>query len=342
MTVRACAIVLVAITVATAGCGLPPMHVRGGPQNLDVQVYKPQFVDTMRPLLQESKRAQEELDSVESKKALSLGFLLSGAIIGGVGCGVMAGGLNKPEDEKNTYLYSGLGVAGAGILIELVSMIFEPKDSDYANALTAYNAEFPATPWAAPELGVFANVRGVSTAPQVTPQLGLFGMQMSPSITQMTVPQEPAPAPPPEPVPAPKPPRTPQILAVFDIQDASHGFSEQGMDQLTEYLAASLAKGGAFRVVPRDQLRTRIVQEKTESYKQCFDQSCQIDLGKAVAAQKSLATKILRVGDNCAITATMFDLKTETTEKAASVRTTCSENSLMDGMDKIADQLAAD
>ena len=43
----------------------------------------------------------------------------------------------------------------------------------------------------------------------------------------------------------------------------------------------------------------------------------------------------VQIGSNCAISSTLYDLKSETTEKAASVRTECSENALMDGMDQI-------
>ena len=78
------------------------------------------------------------------------------------------------------------------------------------------------------------------------------------------------------------------------------------------------------------------------SYKQCFDQTCQIELGKAISAQKSLAVKLLRVGGKCAITASLCDLATETTERGASTRTECSDEALMDGMDHVARQLAGE
>jgi len=47
------------------------------------------------------------------------------------------------------------------------------------------------------------------------------------------------------------------------------------------------------------------------------------------------------VGKRCAITSTLFDLKTETADVAASVKTNCSNDDLMDGMDKIIRQLAS-
>jgi hypothetical protein len=145
---------------------------------------------------------------------------------------------------------------------------------------------------------------------------------------------------PPTPQPAVTPLRQGPIVAVFDVEDAAGRFDDKTLGQLTDYLAAKLTEETRFRVVPRNQLRARLVDEKREGYKKCYDESCQIDLGRAVAAQKSLATKLLQVGRTCAISTTLYDLKSETTEAAASIRTDCSENGLMGGMDSIVRQLA--
>jgi hypothetical protein len=129
------------------------------------------------------------------------------------------------------------------------------------------------------------------------------------------------------------------VLVVFDIEDSARHFDAGTTGQLTEYLVARIAEVGGYRVVPRDQLRERLTSEKAESYRACIDQSCQIELGKALAAEKSLATKLLRIGDACAMTATLYDLRTETTERAASTRTECGASALLGGVDQIVTQL---
>jgi hypothetical protein len=136
--------------------------------------------------------------------------------------------------------------------------------------------------------------------------------------------------------PPPPPKREPVIVAVFRVQRTGANADDPVLDQLTEYLSARLTEVCGFRVVPPELLRQRLVEEKTQGYRQCFDQSCQIEIGKAVAAQKSLSTRIVQVGDQCALTATLYDLKTETTERSATARMACSDNALMDGMDQIA------
>jgi hypothetical protein len=39
-----------------------------------------------------------------------------------------------------------------------------------------------------------------------------------------------------------------------------------------------------------------LTEKKKQSYSVCYDSACQIDIGKEVAAQKSLATKIVLAG----------------------------------------------
>lgn len=140
--------------------------------------------------------------------------------------------------------------------------------------------------------------------------------------------------------PAPAP-QGKMIVAVFDVQDMSRKFKKPTLDQLTEYLSARITQVTRYRVVPRDQLRARLFEEKKGTYRECYEETCQIELGKALAAQKSLSTKILKVGKRCAISSILFDFKTETAEQSALVRTDCDEDSLMDCMDRVARQFSS-
>jgi hypothetical protein len=130
------------------------------------------------------------------------------------------------------------------------------------------------------------------------------------------------------------------IVAVFDIQDTTGNIGTQDQVKFTNYLGTLLAQTGKFKVVPRDQLRARLFEEKQGTYKQCYEESCQIELGKALAAQKTLATTVIRVGNRCAVTANLFDLRTETAEKGALVHTGCTLNELLNAMPLIAGQLS--
>jgi len=139
------------------------------------------------------------------------------------------------------------------------------------------------------------------------------------------------------PAPSPEPPSA--IVAVFDVEDGTGSLSAADAQQLGDYLSVRVASVPRTRVVPRDQLRGAISDAKAESYKACFDQSCQIELGKALSAEKSVATKLLRVGSRCAMTLAMFDLKTETAERAASTQTECAADALFGAVDDLVRQL---
>jgi len=125
------------------------------------------------------------------------------------------------------------------------------------------------------------------------------------------------------------------IVAVFDIQDRMGQHRPEALQQLTDYLGGKIAEGGMFQVVPSSQVRQRLVEQKKESYKGCFDQQCQIEIGRELAAQKTLATQILKVGSTCAVVSTMYDLKRATTESSASDKCGCGQDELVSGLEKV-------
>ncbi len=70
-----------------------------------------------------------------------------------------------------------------------------------------------------------------------------------------------------------------------------------------------------------------------------YDAACQSELGKALAAEKMITVKLLRLGATCAMTGTLFDLRSETTEQAATTRTGSGESDLLGGVDSLVEQL---
>lgn len=140
---------------------------------------------------------------------------------------------------------------------------------------------------------------------------------------------------PPKAAPEPKAPVRRTVVAVFEIEDPANQIDDKLRGQITAYLSVRVSELLGFSVVPTEALRAQLEQMKRESFASCYDEACQIELGKAVAAEKSLSTKILKVGDTCALTATLFDLKTEATEKAASTKTSCQEAEILAAVDTL-------
>jgi hypothetical protein len=125
------------------------------------------------------------------------------------------------------------------------------------------------------------------------------------------------------------------VVAVTDVVDTGALLERKTCGELTDYLAARVTELLGYRVVPREQVLAKLAEAKAASYRPCVDAACQIELGKALAAEKTLATKILRLGTFCTITTTLFDLRTETAEAAASVRASCAAGAVADAFDRL-------
>ncbi|MBW2700370.1 MAG: hypothetical protein JRF33_06085 [Deltaproteobacteria bacterium] len=108
------------------------------------------------------------------------------------------------------------------------------------------------------------------------------------------------------------------LMVVFAIEDRGAQLEANVKEQLSEYLASTIAASGRYKVIPRAQLKERLGQQKTESYKACYDQKCQIEMGKELAAEKSLSTQVIKLGASCMVTAVIFDLKTAASESSIS------------------------
>jgi hypothetical protein len=130
------------------------------------------------------------------------------------------------------------------------------------------------------------------------------------------------------------------IVALFDMEDRGSTLDPAVVQNLTDLLAAQLAEGG-FQVVPRDQVRQRLLQTKVESYKECYDQTCQIELGRELAAEKVVSTKIIRIGDKCQLMAELYDLRKSATDGAATSEKACLEQSLVLGIREVSQKLCA-
>jgi formylglycine-generating enzyme required for sulfatase activity len=113
------------------------------------------------------------------------------------------------------------------------------------------------------------------------------------------------------------------VVAVFNMEARGVKLDEGTLQNLSDFLADRLAATGRYLVAPRDQLKKRLGQQKKKSFKACFDQSCQIELGRELAAQKSLATRVMKLGSKCIVSTTLYDLRKAATERGATADGGC-------------------
>lgn len=130
-----------------------------------------------------------------------------------------------------------------------------------------------------------------------------------------------------------------EAVAVFDIQpqDVPEATPAR-MAKLTGYLESVVAASG-FRTVPRSEIQARIAEQQKESYKNCYDEACQIDLGKAVAAEKAVSSTWTLLGDACVLSVKLYDLKTGLAEFSTKADAACTEKGLRAAIDEISQAL---
>ena len=109
---------------------------------------------------------------------------------------------------------------------------------------------------------------------------------------------------------------------------------------LRDYLADRLAASRRYRVITGDKIRSALNREQANTRKLCFAKSCQLRVGRALAADRSLSTRVMRLGKSCVVTATLYDLETQVTEKGAKAEVPCDEEGIKRALDQVVVQLA--
>jgi hypothetical protein len=133
--------------------------------------------------------------------------------------------------------------------------------------------------------------------------------------------------------------KPPPVVAVFEIENRGSPLSYDELIALTDYLGTKLGERGRFQIIPRQEIKKRLVQQKQDSFKACYDQSCQIEVGRELAAQFTVSASISKVGRTCIVTSALFDLRKAATTTTASAKGPCTADDLLAAMDKIAAKL---
>lgn len=129
------------------------------------------------------------------------------------------------------------------------------------------------------------------------------------------------------------------IVAVFLMESRGSPLKADEVVGLTDYLSTLLGQGGRYQIIPRDEIRKRMAEVKSGSYKDCIDQSCQIEIGRELAAQYTVSTSISKVGTRCLITAALYDLRRAATVKTVAIKKSCVPDRLVEAVEKVNDVL---
>ena len=125
------------------------------------------------------------------------------------------------------------------------------------------------------------------------------------------------------------------IVAVMPMEDETGTYSEEILRRATSYLRSSVASAEGVLVVEESRQNSKLEQiiddKKRESYRECYDDDCQIPLGKALAADTILRASINRL-DQCVLSLTLVDLAKEAKVDGAKVSLDCRSEESQSGL----------
>src|SRR5947208_8128665 len=71
-----------------------------------------------------------------------------------------------------------------------------------------------------------------------------------------------------------------RVIAIFDLRTKGISLAPETLSALTEYVGARLASSEVYAIVPQATLKHQVQQHQVDSYKDCYDEACQIEVGK--------------------------------------------------------------
>lgn len=126
-------------------------------------------------------------------------------------------------------------------------------------------------------------------------------------------------------------------LAVMEIEDTTRLLSRKDSHAATDYIRSSLSQTQAFIIIDKSRqqqaLKQMVIAQKVDSYKECYDATCQIPLGQAIAADTIFRTTISKIGDECILAIELIDLEKEASVAGLVERFNCTTKGLLSAID---------
>ncbi|MEQ8277737.1 MAG: hypothetical protein RMA76_00440 [Deltaproteobacteria bacterium] len=129
-----------------------------------------------------------------------------------------------------------------------------------------------------------------------------------------------------------------EVVALLPIE--AHGLEPNTVDALDALLFLELTAMDRFRFVPRRAIEEANREVKAASLAACVDARCAIEIGRALAAERVLVPRVFGSDDGCVVALTLYDLKTETGDWAATAKAPCEDRGLRDAATRLAKRLA--
>ncbi|HSA33507.1 MAG TPA: SUMF1/EgtB/PvdO family nonheme iron enzyme [bacterium] len=131
-----------------------------------------------------------------------------------------------------------------------------------------------------------------------------------------------------------------QKIAVMEFADKTAKLKSDFLGNAAEYLRSELAATNRYILISKErQLKEAVKLEKKESYRECYDKSCQLPLGQALSADTLVTGTITYFGGAFVISLEMIDLAKEATVKAAKAEFDGTEQGMKTAVEDLVSQL---
>lgn len=129
------------------------------------------------------------------------------------------------------------------------------------------------------------------------------------------------------------------ILAVMEIEDKSGKLKPEELENAGDYLRGQLVATQQFKVVDRGRMQEKtkavVRRMKKESWNNCYDDQCRIELGRELAADTIMTCRVTTLGKVCSFSCELIPLATAASEQGGLERFDCTLEGLAGGIDKV-------
>jgi len=129
-----------------------------------------------------------------------------------------------------------------------------------------------------------------------------------------------------------------QIISVLDFNTT--GISKAEVEIFVDYLCVHIVRTGRYRLIDKMQ-RESLLREMEFSYEDCTDESCQLEIGKLLAANQIVVGSIGKVGERYLLTIKLIDVETGEAVKTGSEKYN-DLNQLIDDSERLATEFVGE
>ncbi len=129
-------------------------------------------------------------------------------------------------------------------------------------------------------------------------------------------------------------------VAVIDILDTSATLDTAMLERATQYLWDRVVATKSFIVIARDRQKDAALALRKESFKECYDKTCNIQLAQRLAADTMLETRITNFGGQYVLSMSLTDLAKVAADRGETAPFDGTEAGLKEAIDLLVPKIA--